>query len=158
MKVFRNIAVGLTVTAWANLALAAQELVIYPSGGQDQEQQGADEYQCYGWSKERSGFDPMARPTASTPPPQKEAQQGGLARGALRGAAIGGIVGGSSGAKKGAGAGAVLGGARRADQKRKQEQANKQWEQEQIRRYEQGRSTYNRNFAACMEGRGYNVR
>ena len=157
MKRIRNIAVGLTVATWANFALA-QDLVIYPSQGQDQEQQGADEYQCYGWSKDRSGFDPMVAPRASTPPPRKQAPKGGLARGAVGGAVIGGIIGGSSGAKKGAGAGAVLGGARRADQKRQQKRADDQWAQDQARQYNEGRSTYNRNFAACMEGRGYNVR
>ena len=157
MKVIRNITVGLTVAAWANLALA-QDLVIYPSKGQDQEQQGADEYQCYGWSKNRSGFDPMVAPRASTPPPRKKAPKGGIGRGAVGGAVIGGILGGSSGAKKGAGAGAVLGGVRRADQKRQQKQAEDQWAKDQARQYNEGRSSYNRNFAACMEGHGYTVR
>lgn len=157
MKGIRNIAVGLTVAIWANLALAQEDLVIYPSQGQDQEQQSADEYQCYGWAKDRSSFDPMARPTASRPPPRKKAPKGGAGVGALRGAVLGGIIGGSSGAKKGAGAGLVFGGARRADQKRQQQQAEKQWEQEQARQYNQVRNTYNRNFAACMQGRGYTV-
>ena len=157
MKVMRNIPVGLFVATWANL-IPAQDLVIYPGGGQDQEQQGADEYQCYGWSKDRSGFDPMARPTASAPPPKKGAPKGGVGRGAVSGAVIGGIFGGSSGAKKGAGAGAVMGALRRADQNRQQKEAQKQWEQDQSRQYEQGRRNYNRNFAACMEGSGYTVR
>ena len=157
MKVIRHIAIGLTVVIWANLALA-QDLVIYPSQGQDEEQQDADEYKCYGWAKNRSGFDPMATPRATKPPPRKKAPKGGLGRGAVGGALIGGILGGSSGAKKGAGAGAVMGGVRRADQKRQQRQAEDQWAKDQARQYEQNRSQYNRNFAACMEGRGYTVR
>lgn len=157
MKVICKIAVGLTVATWANLALA-QDLVIFPGQGQDQEQQSADEFYCYGWAKGRTGFDPMARPTASAPPPKKAARKGGVGRGAVGGAVIGGIIGGKKGAKKGAGAGAVMGGMRRADQNRQEKQAQKQWEQEQARQYEQGRSNYNRNFAACMEGRGYTVR
>ena len=63
----------------------AQEMVIYPSQGQSNEQMEQDKFQCYSWSKNESGFDPMALPTASTPPPAKEAQKGGVARGAVRG-------------------------------------------------------------------------
>ena len=100
----------------------------------------------------------MVAPRASTPPPRKKAPKGGIGRGAVGGAVIGGILGGSSGSKKGAGAGAVLGGVRRADQKRQQKQAEDQWAKDQARQYNEGRSTYNRNFAACMEGRGYTVR
>ena len=157
MKVICKIAVGLSIATWVNLALA-QDLVIFPSQGQDQEQQSADEFYCYGWAKDRTGFDPMARPTATAPPPRKKASKGGFGKGALRGAAIGGIIGGSSGAKKGAGAGAVMGGMRRADQQRKETEAAKQWEQEQTQQYNLDRNNYNRNFAACMEGRGYTVR
>ena len=51
-----------------------------------------------------------------------------------------------------------MGGVRRADQKRQQKQAEDQWAKDQARQYEQNRSNYNRNFAACMEGRGYTVR
>ncbi len=157
MKGIRIIAVGLAVATWAVLA-SAQEVVVYPAQGQDQDQQGADEYQCYGWSRDRSGFDPMAAPTASSPRPQQGAPKGGLVRGGVGGAVIGGIIGGSSGAKKGAASGAVLGGVRRSSQNRKQKKAQDQWEQDQARQYNQGRSNYNRNFAACMEGRGYTVR
>ena len=58
----------------------------------------------------------------------------------------------------GAAAGAVVGGARRADQNRQQAQAQAQWEQQQVSQYEAARNSYNRAFAACMEGRGYTVR
>ena len=62
----------------------AQEFVIYPTQGQSTEQMEQDKFQCYSWSKNESGFDPMAPPTASEPPPQKEAQKGGTGRGAVR--------------------------------------------------------------------------
>ncbi len=136
---------------------ASGDLIVYPNSGQDQAQQDKDNYECYGWAKNQSGFDPMAAPTASEPPPQQEAAVGGVGRGALRGAAIGGIIVGSDGAKTGAAAGAVMGGMRRADHNRKQAQQQQQWEQEQAAQYQQGRNNYNRAFAACMEGRGYTV-
>lgn len=139
-------------------AAAASDAIIYPNQGQDSVQQEQDEFQCYSWAKGETSFDPMARPTASAPPPQQEAKQGGLLRGAARGAIVGGIVDGSDGAKTGAAAGAAVGGMRRADQNRKQAQQQAQWEQQQMAQYEAGRSSYNRAFAACMEGRGYTVR
>jgi hypothetical protein len=142
----------------ASTGLLASELMIYPNEGQDDAQREQDNFQCYSWAKGESGFDPMAPPTATAPPPQQQAKKGGLARGALRGAAVGGIIDGSDGAKTGAAAGAVIGGARRADQNRQQAQAQAQWEQEQAAQYEAARNSYNRAFAACMEGRGYTVR
>ena len=142
----------------ASMSLMASELMIYPNEGQDDMQQEQDNYQCYSWAKGESGFDPMAVPTASEPPPQQEAKKGGVGRGALRGAAVGGIIDGSDGAKTGAAAGAVVGGARRADQNRQQAQQQAQWEQEQAAQYEAARGSYNRAFAACMEGRGYTVK
>ena len=148
----------LVAAAVAVPAAIASDLIVYPNSGQDQAQQDKDNYECYGWAKNQSGFDPMAAPTATEPPPQQEAAVGGVGRGALRGAAIGGIIDGSDGAKTGAAAGAVMGGMRRADQNRKQAQQQQQWEQEQAAQYQQGRNNYNRAYAACMEGRGYTVR
>lgn len=148
---------------------AQTEVFIYPEKGQSQEQTEKDKFECYGWAKGQSGFDPMAPPTASEPPPQAQAQGStaggavkGAAGGALLGAGIGAIAGGKSGAKKGAGIGAlsggVVGGVRRSNQVRQDEAARQQWEQQQTSQYMQGRNQYNRAFAACMEGRGYTVK
>jgi hypothetical protein len=152
----RSIFIALLVTA-AGIARAS-DLVIYPAQGQSAEQQGQDEYQCYTWAKGQSGFDPMAQPTATAPPPQQQAPQGGLVRGAARGAIVGGIVDGSDGAKTGAAAGAAVGGMRRASQNRNQAQAQGQWEQEQAAQYQASRDGYNRAYGACLEGRGYSVK
>jgi len=138
--------------------VVGQDLVVYPAGGQDKEQQSKDEYECYGWAKDKSGFDPMAAPTASAPPPQQGAPRGGVVRGAAGGAVVGGIVDGSDGAKTGAAAGAVVGGARRNRQRRAQAQEQANWEQQQADQYVAARSSYNRSYAACLEGRGYTVK
>jgi hypothetical protein len=37
---------------------ASSEPVISPKNGQSQEQLGRDRYECYGWAKQQSGFDP----------------------------------------------------------------------------------------------------
>jgi len=146
---------------------SAQEMVIYPSQGQSTEQMEQDKFQCYTWSKDESGFDPMAPPTASEPPPQTEAAKGGTGRGAVRGglagATVGAIAGNSKGdtrdaARAGAAGGAIVGTARRNDQKRQEAQKQQAWEQQQVTQYKQGRSNYNRAYSACMEGRGYSVK
>jgi hypothetical protein len=141
----------------------AQEPIIYPNKGQSQEAQDKDKYECYGWAKQHSGFDPMAPPTASTPPPQAGAKEGGVVKGGviggLGGAAIGAIAGNTGkGAAIGAASGALFGGIRRHNQTTREEQAGQQWAQQETSRYSQGRSEYNRAFSACMEGRGYTVK
>ena len=37
----------------------ADDPIVYPADGQNQDQQEFDEYQCYGWAVDESGFDPM---------------------------------------------------------------------------------------------------
>jgi hypothetical protein len=142
--------------------LPAQELIVYPGKGQTPEQQEKDKYECYSWAKQQSGFDPMAPPTTATAPPPKEEPKGGVLKGgavgALTGLAIGAIAGDAGkGAAIGAVGGGVFGGIRRSDQQSEQAQAQKQWEQKEVSRYSQARSTYNRAFSACMQGRGYTV-
>jgi hypothetical protein len=139
------------------------DLMVYPKDGQNAEQQKKDEFECYDWAKGQSGFDPMARPTASSPPPQQQATQGGAVRGAARGAAVGAAVGAiagdaGKGAAIGAAGGGVGGGMRRRNQQNQQAAEQNAWEQEQIARYEQQRSQYNRAYSVCLEGRGYSVK
>ena len=47
---------------------------------------------------------------------------------------------------------------RRSDQKRQEDAAQKQWEQDQVANYQRSRNSYNRAYGACLEGRGYTVR
>ena len=147
-------ATGVAATA------SASDLIVFPNADQDKEQQQQDEYTCYNWAKGETGFDPMAVPTATEPPPQESAtKKGGAGRGLVRGAAVGQIAGGDSkSTKRGAAAGAAVGGMRRQDQVRKEEAERERWEQEQQQIYVENRNRYNRAFAACMEGKDYTVR
>ncbi len=140
---------------WVSAPLRADELMIYPKGGQSPEQQEKDKFECYGWAKNESGFDPMAPPTATEAPPKQQAPKGGVLRGAARGAVVGEIV--DDDWETGAKAGAVIGGMRRADQKRKEAQAQQQWEQEQQQIYAEKRNRYNRAYSVCLEARDYSV-
>jgi len=143
---------------WLSAPLQADDLAIYPKSDQSPEQQEKDQFECYGWAKDDSGFDPMAPPRATEQPPQQQAPQGGVLRGAARGAAVGAIIDDSEGAKKGAWAGAAVGGMRRQDQKRKEAQAHQQWEQQQQQIYAENRNRYNRAYSACLEARDYIVK
>ncbi len=133
----------------------AQELFVFPNDGQSQDQQDLDTIQCQRGATDRTGFDPMATPTASTPAPR---QEGGVARGAARGALLGGAIGAVTGDTRrglatGAAGGGVLGGMRRADSNRQQED----WARRESANYQRNRDNWNRAFIACMESRGYTV-
>ena len=136
---------------------AAQQMYIYPSQNQSPDQQSQDRYECHIWAVQQTGVDPT-NPQMAAAPPQQEAQQGGLLRGAARGATVGvvvGAIGGSAGkgAAIGAASGALFGGMRRRDQQRQQEQQRRNYEQQQA----QAIGAYNRAQAACLRGRGYTV-
>ena len=166
--IWRMMTIVFFITALSAAAALAQDLVVYPAKGQSNEQTEKDKFECYGWAKGQSGFDPMQMPTASSPAPAKGDKSvaggvvGGGVLGGLGGIAIGGIAGGKSGAKKGAAigglSGGALGGMRSHSQNQKADQKREQWEREQTNQYLQQRNAYNRNYAACLEGRGYSVK
>lgn len=163
MKTTINAVVFLIVVTLGSGPVQAQDLIIYPNKGQNQQQLEKDKFECYSWAKQQTGFDPMKVPKATAPPPQQEAKQGGLLRGAARGATVGvvaGAIGGDAGkgAAIGAASGALIGGMRRRDQRYRQEQAEQRWAQEQTAAYTQKRNKYNRAYGACLEGRGYTVK
>jgi len=140
----------------------AQDLIIYPAKGQSQDQMEKDKFECYTWAKQQTGFDPMQVPTASAPPPQQKAGQGGALKGAAAGAGAGALIkrkgSRSKGAATGALVGGVLGGARQSRQNSQDQQARQQWEQQQANEYAKKRNTYNRAYSGCMEGKGYMVK
>jgi predicted lipid-binding transport protein (Tim44 family) len=160
--------VALLLFGSAAVPALAQEQIIYPAKGQSAQQQDKDKYECYGWAKGQTGFDPMALPVTTTPAPQggNKSVAGGAVGGAAAGAAIGAVGGVIGGGKKGAGKGAgmgagmggLLGGMSTAGQNQKASQDRQNWEQREAANYANRRNTYNRAFAACLEGRGYTVR
>ena len=150
----------IVITAGSALALVitgsawAQQQFAYPAKGQSQQQQNNDTGQCQVWAQQQTGVNPaaVAQQASNQPPPPQP--QGERVRGAVGGALIGGAIGGSDGAGTGAVVGMVAGGSRQRQKQRsasQQQQAQQQQAQGQI-------STYNRAFAACMEGRGYSMR
>jgi hypothetical protein len=141
------------------------EVYFYPTKGQTTEQQERDRYECYLWARDQTGYDPSAPHLAPNQQVRVEAAPSG--QGALTGAIAGAVLGAAvsrrgekaEGAAQGAIAGAMIGGASEAAQ------AEQSAQQEQVRldaeratRLEQKASNYRRAMAACLEGRGYNVR
>jgi Glycine-zipper domain len=135
-------------------AFAGVDVFVYPGKGQTKEQQEQDEFSCYKWAKEQTGFDPnQPMQQAAAPPPQ-----GGAARGAARGAAvgaIGGAIGGDAG--KGAAIGAGVGAAGGAMRRRQAEQQQAAAQQKAKQAYNAQVSDYKRAFSGCMTARGYTV-
>lgn len=162
MKTILNFFIFLFFLLTATPVALAQDFFIFPSQGQSQEQMERDKVECQIWARQQTGFDPLATPTATAPPPSTEAPQGGLLRGGVRGAAVG-VVGGAiagnagRGAAIGAGTGALLGGMRRSDQVRREDNAQRQWAQEQAGQQSQNRARFNRAYQTCLEGKGYTV-
>lgn len=155
----------------AGFALA-NEPYVYPSNGQTLEQQKQDEFECYQWAIERSGFDPVNNTTnlstADVSYQPQESASGGAGKsalgGAARGAAIAEVSDGDAG--KGAATGAALG-IFKANRMKQQQQAMeiKQKEAAEARasieaeaQQKQLRTNYIRANSACLEGRGYTVR
>ena len=139
--------------------MAQADVMVYPKKGQSNDQMEKDKYECYGWAKNKTGFDPMATPTASTPPPSDEQKKGGVIKGAAVGAAAGSIFGSSSkNTRNSAYAGAAIGGIRQSRQNRKRSEERAQWEQNEANRYANARNEYNRAYGACLDGRGYSVK
>ncbi len=167
-SIWRMMTIAFLITVFSTGAALAQDFVVYPAKGQSTQETEKDKFECYGWAKGQTGFDPMQMPTTSSPPPPRGGASvaggavGGGVLGGLGGAAIGGIASGRSGAKTGAAigglSGGVLGGMRSRAQNQKADQTREQWEREQTNQYLQQRNAYNRNYAACLEGRGYAVK
>jgi hypothetical protein len=150
------------LTLFAGSALA-QDPILYPKKGQNQQQIEKDQYDCYQWARKETGFDPLAPATASTPPPVKEKTKAGPGRGAVGGGLVGlgvGAIAGApgKGAAIGAASGALIGGVRRKKHADQQEQKEQQWAQQEAADRQHQRNYYNRAFSACMEARDYTVK
>ena len=169
--------IATTLAALAGTSAMSGTPIVYPAKNQTPQQQTKDEGECNAWAKQNTGVDPVvlaSTPTAPPPaaaPPPPSGPDGSRARGAARGAAAGAVIGeianddASEGAAVGAAAGAVAAGSRKrrgeaaaqdqaAQQQQQQQAAQQQAEADKQKKME----TYNRAYAACLEGRGYTIK
>lgn len=148
--------------------LAMTTIYFYPTQGQSKARQDRDQYECYKWAVQQSGFDPGQAQLAPhqrihvtpTAPPGSDA-----AAGAVGGAIVGSMLAPRHdkgfGMVFGAITGAVLGAA--SDDARQQQaaQVQQQYDARDAQRYaslEKQARNYQRAMTACLEGRGYTVR
>jgi hypothetical protein len=154
-------AVAITLAgAPAVVSAQAGAPVVYPAKGQSAHQQDQDKFQCYGWAKGQTGFDPM-----QAPPPDDGAARttnasknpnAGLVRSAAMGAAVGELAHHDAG--RGAAAGVVGSAVIDGVRQRQTVQAQQQRTAQQQAARKQQQQTFDRAFGACMEARGYAVR
>lgn len=130
--------------------------IAYPAKGQSPQQQQKDDGACYSWAKSNTGVDPAAMSSAPPPPSGPAVGGGERVQGAARGAAGGAVIGAIAGdAGKGAAIGAATGtmvGGSRARQNRRAAETSAQSQSQGAM------DTYNRAYAACMEGHGYTIK
>jgi hypothetical protein len=152
---------------------ATINVYVFPTEGQDSQQQSTDEAACYNWAVENTGTDPFAlqkeaqRAQKDAARQKEEAQdvgRGSGARGAVRGAAVGALIGeiasddAGKGAAYGAAAGAV-GGRRRGRAARGQaEQSAEQQAKQAKKALKQEMQNFKKAFAVCLEAKDYMVR
>jgi hypothetical protein len=135
------------------------KLYVFPAKGQSQQQQKADEFECYKWAMDQSGLDPLNLPKVEAAPAQTGPTGGavkGAAKGAAAGVAIGAIAGDAgTGAAVGAAAGGMAG--RRAG-KQAQKQQNQQAQTNAANTEQEMKNSFVKGFSACMEGKGYTLK
>ena len=177
---------GLTITLVTCLAAASaafaqggstlastMDVYVFPTEGQESDQQSQDEAACYEWAVTNSGTDPFdltkqseaqAAQTEQAMAQAEQVGQGAGAQGAVRGAAAGAIIGeiadddAGKGAAYGAAAGAIRGRrkGRQAQQQAKQ-QAEAQGEAQQEATEEQ-MGNFKNAFSVCLEAKDYMVK
>ena len=125
-------------TAQTPSGAQAQNVYVYPSQGQSQEQLARDRYECQSWAAGQTGFDPARSPApgaAASPPATND----------LSGAAIQAL--GGTGGVGGAAASAL----------RQYQQGNAGAAQSQQTQHAAQMDGYKRAQTACLQGRGYTV-
>jgi hypothetical protein len=179
MKTATKFVVALTVL-WTGAALAqtapppqpaaAQQslastlnVYVFPTAGQDAQQQSIDEGTCYNWAVQNTGSDPFAlqkqaqQQQQQTQQAQQQAQHVGAgagAQGAVGGAAAGALIGAIAGDAAGLLAGRSAGRHARASAT---QQATQQGQQAQAATAQQI-DNFKKAFSVCLEGNNYMVK
>ena len=134
-------------------------LYVFPTNEQDKEQQELDEYKCYKWAKEQTGYNPT-NPTQVEAEQVDESPDGSAVKGAAGGAAAGAAIGAIAGdAGKGAAIGATVGAMRgRRSKVAGDAQEQQQNDQAATAKEKELMDNFKKAFSACMEGKGYTVK
>ena len=156
-----------------NTLASTMDVYVFPTEGQQSDQQSKDEAACYEWATSNTGNDPFALAKQEQADEQKaqgdmqaaeQTGRGAGAGGAIRGAAAGALIGeianddASEGAAWGAAAGVIRGRRRGRDaQQKAQGQAAAQAEQREESTAEQ-LGNFKKAFSVCLEAKEYLVK
>lgn len=150
-----------TILTGSSLA-SSLGLYVYPRDKQDTELQSRDDYECYGWAKSKTGYDPVnpqIRPQVAVSEIESRAGKESV-KDVAGGAAVGAVIGeiGRNDAGEGAAIGGFLG-AIRAYKKNKayKERQRRQAEMRIDTEIEYNRLDFKNAFSACLSARGYAV-
>lgn len=134
-------------------------MYVFPAKDQNKDQQDLDEFSCYKWAKEQTGYDPM-NPTKVTAQQVDTGPDGTAVRTTAKGAAMGAAIGAIAGDPgKGAAIGATSGAFLGVAQKRHGDAAEQQQAQASATQQEQAMlNDYKKAFSVCLEGKGYTVK
>ena len=98
----------------SGVASATSDVIVYPKEDQSKDQQEKDEFECYKWAKERTGYDPSKPASGSTAEKAEEpakgdaAAAGGLGSLSGKGGALGAGVAAAGGGTQAAAIGGSL--------------------------------------------------
>ena len=135
-------------------AVGAQDIYVYPTRNQSDEQTARDKEECHDWAVKQTGVDPV-KVAEQAPEKSKAAGGGSLLGGAGLGAARGAAAGDAgAGAMHGVGMAGLLRVVRARRQMQEQHESYMQSHQEQQNQLD----NYDRAYGACLSGRGYTVR
>ena len=148
------------------------DVYVFPTAGQDAQQQSIDEATCYDWAVQNTGSDPFALQQQAQQQKQQgqQAQQqaqavgtGAGARGAVGGAATGALIGAiagdtGKGAAYGAAAGLLAGRSAGRHARASASQQAQQQSQQQQQATAQQIENFKKAFSVCLEAAEYLVK
>ncbi|MCZ6696376.1 MAG: glycine zipper domain-containing protein [Acidobacteria bacterium] len=152
---------------------ATINVFVFPTQGQDSQQQSKDEAECYNWAVGNTGTDPFDLAKQAEQNKQqadkakedaKKTGQGAGAQGAVRGAAAGALIGeianddAGKGAAYGAAAGMIRGRRKGRQAKQQAEQQAGQQAQQAKAATEQSMGNFKKAFSVCLEAKSYMVK
>ena len=134
------------------VGLGAQDLYVYPTKNQSDEQMGRYKEECHDWAVKQTGVDPVTM--AAQAPGSSRSSGGGAVGGAAMGAARGAMSGeAGAGAMQGIGIGRLVHAIRARRQMEEQQDAQAKEQQQRQTQLQK----YDRAYGACLTGRGYTV-
>ena len=134
------------------VGLGAQDLYVYPTKNQSDEQMGRDKEECHDWAVKQTGVVPVTM--AAQAPGSSRSSGGGAVGGAAMGAARGAMSGeAGAGAMQGIGIGRLVHAIRARRQMEEQQDAQAKEQQQRQTQLQK----YDRAYGACLTGRGYTV-